>query len=265
MRVSIPLKQFLSALLVLAGVILFSVNCPAQWTKVPKGAIPRTPDGKPNLAAPAPKSSDGHPDLSGIWEPEANKYVRDIAADLKPDDVPYQPWAKALFEQRADGSHSKEDPDANCLPQGVPKINAAPAPWRIVQTPGFIAIIYEAFNLWRQIFTDGRQMAADVNPSWMGYSTGRWDGDTLVVETRGFNGKLWLDQLGRPSTDALHVTERFHRTNFGHMDIRITIDDPKAYTRPWTVTEPVHLLPDTELLEFICNENNRDVAHLPGE
>src|SRR5690348_13326391 len=227
----------------------------AQWTRLPQTGIPHTPDGKPNLSAPAPRLPNGKPDLSGIWEPMENKYVRNIAADLK-QEVPFQPWAKALFDQRIDGSHSKEDPDANCLPQGVPKISAAPAPWKIVQSPGFIVIVYEAFNLWRQIFLDGRTLAADVNPTWMGYSTGKWEGDTLVVDSRGFNGKAWLDQLGRPSTDALHVIERFHRKDYGHMDLQITIDDPKAYTRPWTVTEEVHLLPEAELLEFICNENN---------
>jgi hypothetical protein len=249
----------------LCGLSLMSLPLMAQWTKVPAGAIPRTSDGKPNLSAPAPRTREGKPDLSGIWEPNANKYVRDIAADLKPDTVPYQPWAKAVFDSRIDGSHSKEDPDANCLPQGVPKINAAPAPWKIVQNPELIVVVYEAFNLWRQIFLDGRELQRDVNPTWMGYSTGKWDGDTLVVDSRGFNGKAWLDQLGRPSTDALHVIERFRRKDFGHMDIQITIDDPKAYTKPWTVNQEVHLLPNDELLEFICNENNRDVEHLPGK
>jgi hypothetical protein len=236
----------------------------AQWTRIPQTSVPRLANGQPNLAAPAPRSPSGTPDLSGIWEPNANRYVRNIAADLKPEDVPFQPWAKALYESRVDGAHSREDPDANCLPQGVPKIGAAPAPWKIVQSQGFIVIVHEAFNLWRQIFMDGRQMLADANPTWMGYSTGRWEGDTLVVDTRGFNGKIWLDQLGKPSTDALHVIERFRRKDFGHMDIQITIDDPKAYTKPWNVTQEVHLLPDTELIEFICNENNRDLDHLPG-
>ena len=249
----------------LAVLSLVSTPVWAQWTKIPVSGVPRTADGKPNLSAPAPRLPDGKPDLSGIWEPSENKYLRNMAADLKPEEVPFQPWAKAVFEQRADGSHSKEDPDANCLPQGVPKIDAAPAPWKIVQTPGHVVIIYEAFNLWRQIFLDGRELERDVNPTWMGYSTGRWEGDTLVVDSRGFNGKAWLDQLGRPSTEALHVIERFRRKDFWHMDIQITIDDAKAYTKPWTVTEGVHLLPDTELLEFICNENNRDVEHLPGK
>ena len=236
----------------------------AQWTKIPAASIPRTADGRPNLSAPAPRLPDGRPDLSGVWSPTDNKYLRDIAADLKPEDVPFQPWAKALFDQRADGSHSREDPDANCLPQGVPKVDAVAYPAKIIQTSSSVVIIYEAFNLWRQIFMDGRELTADPNPTWQGYSTGTWDGDTLVVDTKGFNGRAWLDQLGRPSTDALHVIERFRRRDFGHMDIQITIDDVKAYTKPWRVHQEIHLLPDTELLEFICNENNRDLEHLPG-
>ena len=247
-----------------AAVCLLAAPLWGQWTKLPTTGIPRTADGKVNLSAPAPRTREGKPDLSGIWEPNENKYVRNIAADLKPEQVPFQPWAKALYDQRTDGSHSKEDPDANCLPQGVPKIDGAPAPWKIVQMPGSLVIIYEAFTLWRQVFMDGRERTADLNPTWLGYSVGTWEGDTLVVDTRGFNGKAWLDQLGKPSTEALHVIERLHRKDFGHMDLTITIDDPKAYTKAWTVTEPVHLLPDTELLEAVC-ENNQDPAHMVGK
>ena len=236
-----------------------------NWIKVPARDFPRMADGKPNLVAPVPRNPDGKPDLTGPWSSKDNTFLRDIATGLKADDVPFQPWAKALFEQRKDGSHSREDPDANCLPQGVPKANAVAYPWKMLQTPGSIVIVYEAFNLWRQIFLDGREPSPDANPTWQGYSTGRWDGDTLVVDTKGFNGKAWLDQLGRPTTDALHVTERFLRKDFGHMEIRITIDDPKAYTRPWTVTEEVNVVLDTDLMEFICNDNNRDLEHLPGK
>jgi hypothetical protein len=249
----------------IAAALLLSLPLAAQWKNLPSKGVPRGADGKVDLSAPAPRSTDGHPDLSGIWEPNANVYLRDIAIDLKPGAVPFQAWAKALYDQRTDGSHSKEDPDANCLPQGVPKIDAAPAPWKIVQTPGTVVIVYEAFNLWRQVFLDGRELDPNANPTWMGYSTGKWDGDTLVVDSRGFNGKAWLDQLGKPSTEALHVIERFRRKDFGHMNLQITIDDPKAYTKPWTVNQEVHLLTNTELLEFICNENNRDVDHLPGK
>jgi len=248
----------------LAGITVFCAIVHAQWVKVPTANTPLGADGKPNLTATAPRLPDGKPDLSGIWEPISPKYLRDLAADLKPGEVPYQPWAKALVDSRADGSHAREESDANCLPQGIPKIAAAPAPWKIIQSAGTIVILHEAFNLWRQVFLDGRQFAEDLNPSWLGYSIGKWDGDTLVVESKGFNGKTWLDQAGKPTTEALHVTERYRRKNFGTMEIQITIDDPKAYTKPWTVTEEVRLVLNTDLLEFICNENHRDLAHLPG-
>ena len=235
-----------------------------HWTKVPLTGIPLTPDGKPDMFAPVPRTPDGKPDLSGKWSSKDNTFARNLATGLKEEDVPLRPWAKALFDKRKDGSHSREDPDANCLPQGVPKIGALAYPWRLIQTPGSIVIIYEAFTLWRQIFMDARELVPDPNPTWMGYSTAKWDGDTLVIDTRGFNGRLWLDQLGRPSTEALHVIERFHRRDFGHLDIHVIIDDPGAYTRPWSVKQEVALRHDTELMEFICNENNRDLEHLPG-
>jgi hypothetical protein len=231
----------------------------AQWINVPPPAIPRLPDGKPDMSAPAPRLPDGRPDLSGIWNP-VGSYVANIAADLPADAVPFQPWAKALYEERRTGKYWREDPPAQCLPQSVPRIGAAPAPWKIIQTPQVIAILYEAFNLWRQVFLDGRQLALgeDLTPTWMGYSTGRWDGDTLVVDTRGFNGKVWLDQLGKPTTEALHVIERLRRRNFWELEMEITIDDRKAYTRPWTVAQRFRLLPNTELMEFICLENEKD-------
>lgn len=234
-----------------------------QWTRIPQTG-PRTADGKLNLSAPAPRLPDGKPDLSGVWAAPGGRYVQNLAADLKPGEVPYQPWAKALVAARAGGARERENPTANCLPAGVPRINAAPPPWKLIQSDGFIVILYEAANFWRQIFMDGREPVRDPNPSWVGYSVGRWEGDTLVVETTGFNGKSWLDQQGKPTTEALHVTERFHRRDFGHMDIQITIDDPKAYTRPWTVTLPVTLQTGAELFENVC-ENNRDLEHLPGE
>lgn len=250
-----------------AVVFLICASVHAQWDNVPPSKVPRTPDGQPNLSAPAPRLPDRKPDLSGVWRPD-NTFdgkPANFAADLKVD-VPLQPWAKALYDERRSGLHGNEDPSARCLPQGVPRVNAAPGQWKLVQTSDFIVIIYEAFNiLWRQIFLDGRAMADDAPPTWLGYSTGKWDGDTLVVDTKGFNGKVWLDLAGKPSTDALHVIERFHRTDFGHMDIDITIDDAKAYTKPWTVAEHVRLLPDMELMEAICNENNRDLEHLTGD
>jgi hypothetical protein len=242
----------------LAIALLMSAPALAQWANVPPAAVPRTPDGRPNLSAPAPRLPDGKPDLSGIWNPPAG-YIRDLARDLK-GDVPFQPWAKAVYDERASGALWKEEPDANCLPQGVPKVLLAPAPWRIIQTPGIVFFVHEAFNLWWQAFVDGREFVPhpDVTPTWHGYSTAKWDGDTLVVDSRGFNGRVWLDQLGKPSTEALHVTTRFNRRDFGHMQIQITIDDPMAYTRPWGVAVEAALLPNTELMEFICLENEKD-------
>jgi hypothetical protein len=234
------------------------------WLDTPEIDAPRTASGDIDLMGPVPRAADGHPDLSGIWEP-IKTYSRDLADDLvAPSEVPFQPWAKKLVAERADGSQSRDDPPARCLPQGVPRLGGAPAPWKIVQTPGLTVVVYEAFSLWRQIFTDGRRLAGNVNPTWLGYSWGRWDGDTLVVESRGFNGRTWLDQVGKPSTEQLHVTERYRRKDYGHLEIEITIDDPGAYTAPWTVRENATLLTDTELLEFVCNENNRDLNHLPG-
>ena len=251
---------------VIAMLLVASWPTRAQWWEnLPTDTIPRTSDGAVDLSAPAPRTPDGRPDLSGIWELTTRPpYSRNLARDLDPDAVPFQAWARTLAEERADGSHSLEDPPASCLAQGVPRIGGAPAPWKIVQRPDLIVILYEAFTLWRQVFLDGRRLAAAVNPTWLGYSTGTWDGDTLLVDTRGFNGRAWLDQVGKPSTESLHVIERYRRTDLGHMDIEITIDDPGAYTEPWTITQQFRLLPDTELLEFICNENNRDLGHLPG-
>ncbi|HEY7390538.1 MAG TPA: hypothetical protein VH640_18620 [Bryobacteraceae bacterium] len=257
-RAAVPLLSSVA----IAGLVSAPVY--GQWVKVPAEGIPKGVDGKPNLSAPAPRSADGHPDLSGVWESGGPKYILDIAADLRPGDVPFQPWAKALVDQRADGSHSGEDPPANCLPRGVPRINASPPPWRVIQRPDIIGILYESDNAWRQIFLDGRELGKDFLPAYLGYSTGKWDGDILVVDTRGFNGKTWLDQTGKPTSDALHVTERFRRTDFGHMEIQITIDDPKAYTKPWQVKEQVRLVTDGDIFEAAC-ENNRDIEHLRGK
>ncbi len=250
---------------VAAVVLGMAASAHAQWWRNVPDKAPHKAGGEVDLMAPAPHLKDGKPDLSGIWNPDSNRFTRDIAADIGADAVPYQPWAKKVADERATGAHSREDPDANCLPQGVPKISWVPAPWKLVQTPDLIVVVYEAFTLWRQIFMDGRRLGEGANPSWLGYSTGHWDGDTLVVDSRGFNGKIWLDQLGKPTTEKLHVIERFKRTDYGHMTIEATIDDPGAYTKPWTVKTTYHLLPDTELLEFICNENNQDLQHLPAE
>jgi hypothetical protein len=235
----------------------------AQWVVTDKG-IPRLENGEPNLNASAPRRADGKPDLTGIWTQDPPK-AGNIAGGLKPGELSAQPWAQKLFDERKTGELSALDPSANCLPQGVPRINSVPAPFKIFQEPNVVVILYEEFGQFRQIFLDGRQLVKDPNPQWNGYSQGKWDGDTLVVESSGFNGKLWLDQAGHPATQSLHVTERFRRRDLGHMDIAATIDDPGAYTKPWTYVQPVTLLVDTELLEYACNENNGDVPHMKGK
>jgi hypothetical protein len=236
----------------------------AQWLDYPTAGIPRLPDGKANLSAPAPKKANGQPDLSGMWMEPGLKYLINIAADLKPGEVPFQPWAEAEYKQRM-ADRGKNDPNNLCLPSMIPEKIAVTSPWKIVETPGLTMILYESRTIFRQIFTDGRPLPKDPNPDWQGYSIGKWEGDTFVVETNGTNGRGWLDTNGHPVTDKLHVTERYHRKDFGHLEIGITIDDPGAYTKPWTVNQVANYQPDTELLEYICEENNRDVGHFVGK
>jgi hypothetical protein len=256
-------------------VVLLSTFVPlsAQWLHYATPGIPRMPDGKADLLAPAPKTPDGKPDLSGIWEVGEQQslygpyttHFMDLAVDLKPAEAPFQPWAKALSQQRQDNLH-KDDPLARCMSPGVPRINTI-APFKIVQTGRLVIVMYEttANSAFRQIFTDGRPLPKDPQPTWLGYSTGTWEGDVLKVDTIGFNDRGWIDTgIGHPQTEALHVIERFRRSDFGHMEIAITIDDPKAYTNPWTGNLKVHLLPDTELLEMTC-ENSRGIEHMVGK
>jgi len=246
-----------------AMTLLAAVAAPAQWLDYPTPGIPRTPDGKPNLSAPAPKTADGRPILTGLWKPVGG-YVGNIAKDLKPGEVPFQPWAEALYKQRQE-TQSKDDPTGWCVPGGVPRSDLVGYPFKILEAPGMVMILYEAVHSFRQIFTDGRELPKDPNPIWMGYSIGHWEGDTLVVESAGFNDKGWLDNGGHPNTEALRVTERIRRKDFGNAEIRITIDDPKAYTKPWSMTLPLAFVPDSELLEYVCTENNKDVEHLVGK
>ena len=234
----------------------------AQWFGVRTPAIPRLADGKPNLSAPAPRMPDGRVDISGIWQPSTRMFLN--ITDAKSGELPMQPWAAALYKHRRD-TESIDDPTGHCIPGGVPRSDAVPYPFKIVNAGKMLLILYEAVHGYRQIFTDGRQLPQDPNPTWQGYSIGHWEGDDFVAQTSGFNNNGWIDNDGHPATNAERVTERFHRTDVGHMDIVITVDDPKAYTKPWTVTEPFKLLTDTDLLEYVCNENNKDLQHLVGK
>jgi hypothetical protein len=247
-------------LMIAAFIVAASTDAHAQWRARTAG-IPRTADGKPNLSAPAPRTPDGKIDITGLWRPGAG-YVGDIARDLKPQEVPFQPWAEKLYRQRR-ANDSKDDPTANCIVGGVPRSDLVPYPFKILQVPGTMVILYEAVHSYRQIFTDGRPLPKDPNPNWFGYSIGRWEADAFVVETIGFNDNVWLDNNGRPATGSLKVIERFIRKDFGRMDVQITIDDPKTYTRPWSITLPLTLQADDELMEYICNENNRYFDIIP--
>ena len=247
----------------LATLFLLSAPLFAQWLKYPTAGIPRTQDGKPDLSAPAPRTADGKPDITGLWE-ITGQYIVNLASDLKPGAVPFQPWAEELWKKRQE-TESKDDPTGWCVPGGVPRSDAVPYPFKIISTPGMIVILYEAVQSYRQIFVDGRALPKNPNPAWLGYSVGHYEPDALVVDSSGFVEDSWLDNGGRPATEMLHVVERFHRKDFGHMDIEVTIDDPKAYTKPWSVTLPLRLMPDTELLEYICSENNKDLQHLVGK
>jgi hypothetical protein len=244
--------------------IISVLTAAAQWPTVKTPGIPRLANGQPNLTAPTPKTADGKPDLSGIWEPNGIKYLINIAADLKPTDVPFTPEAQSLYKMRVE-TMGKDDPDARCLPSGMPRKDAITSPYKILQSPGLLVFLYESRTTFRQVFLDGRALPKDVQPTWDGYSVGHWEGDTLVVETTGMNGLTWLDSNGHPLSDAMRLTEKFKRPDFGHMEIEITIDDPKNYTRPWTVKENPHLLADTELIEYICNENEKDLKHFAGK
>src|SRR5207248_2651515 len=239
-----------------------SVSLKAQWPAHPTDGVPRTSEGKPDLTAPAPRAADGKPDLSGVWRVRQGSYLVYVTSDLKPEEI--RPWAAQLYQQRADNFRRDTD-GPNCLPPG-PKagISGLAFPMKIVQTPKLVAVLYEYQTIFRQIFTDGRALPEDPNPTWMGYSVGHWEGDTLVVTTAGFNDRTSLDLGGHPHTEALRVTERFRRRDSGHIDLQMTLDDPKAYTRSWTIPIELELVPDGDLIEYVC-ENERDSAHLVGK
>ena len=263
----------------------------AQWLNYPAAGVPRLPNGKVDLAAKAPRTRDGKPDLSGVWETELepaeviarrstdeaanalivpgddprtfSRYFLDILADFKPDDAAMmRPEARRLLQHNIDVR--AESPSVRCVPQSLPRTDLMSyAPFKIVQTPDLITVLYELDNTYRQIHTDGRKLPVDPQPTWGGYSVGRWEGDTLVVDVAGFNDRGWIDGAGHPRSEKLHLQERFHRRDVGHMDLTITIDDPVMYTKPFTVKATERLLPDSDVLETVCNENEKDRAHMP--
>ena len=254
----------------------------AQWAVYRDPTIPRTRDGKPNLSAPAPRLN-GKPDLTGIWQAESapvaeiqqfllpgginglgedlpTKYFFSVFFDSPPGQEPLRPEVRAQLEKRPPGPGG---PPTLCPLPTIPLQGLVPAPFKLVQTPRLMLVLYEADTTFRQIFSDGRALPPDPQPSWLGYSVGKWVGDGFVVETVGLNDKAPLDAFGHPRSEALRLTETFRRRDFGHMDVQLTIDDPKIYTKPVTILIKYRLLPDTELLEGFCNENEKDLIHFP--
>jgi hypothetical protein len=278
--------------LTLSLAAMLAVSLSAQWPHYKRADVPRLPDGKVNLTGPAPKFFDGHPDLSGVWEnpgwregaaasgvitgvggapttrsePARRGPAPLIAAffelgSMVPGGLPYQPWAKELKDKRT-RENAKDNPDAHCLPLGNMQLHLHPEPRKIIQGRNEIVVLYEGNGGVRQIFTDGRALpAGDLQPWWFGYSTGKWEGDTLVVQTSGFRDGGWLDVNGSPLTDAGKMTEKFRRVNYGTLELELTVDDAKAYTKPFTVKFTQRLMPDDELIEFVCQENELSSAH----
>ena len=270
---------------------VFLAGAHAQWLNFPTPGVPRTRDGKPNLAAPAPRALDGKPDLSGVWRHEItplaelkrlyddsidsagkvevpgmeaaanHKYSRNILVDFQPGESPMRPEAVEIMRQRATNSNPKEVCAVGQF--GIPLAGLLAELIKIVQSPRMTVVFYEIDNLHRQIYTDGRALPKEFEfPAFLGYSVGHWDGDVFVVETAGFNGRTRLDLMGHPQSEAMRITERFRRRDFGHMDVEMTFDDPKMYTKPFTIKVPHDLLPDSDIFEMFCNENEKDRAHL---
>ena len=263
----------------LATVFACTAGLLAQWPPVRSASAPRTADGRINMDAPSPRAADGHVDFTGVWDrgllpgevPRPGGFLasgpsqafRDLKAAVP--DLPMLPWAAALKASRF-AENSKDHPDAHCLPIHPIQMHMHPQPRRIVQTRDVLLLIYEANDGRREIFLDGRPLpAGDVQPFWFGYSVGRWDGDTLIVESLGFKDQSWLDEYGTPGSDQLKIVERFRRPNFGTLVVDITVTDPKTFSRPFSFTLQQRLMPETDLIEFVCAENNRPAAHLVGK
>ncbi len=236
---------------------------------------PRTPDGKVNLTGPVPRLN-GKPDLSGIWQVQAeprgpglyglgespnSKYFRDILSDFKPNEAPLTPLGMEILRKNAQVNASGGAPGLNCLPDGVPHGDLLPEPFKIIQTPREVIMLYEVETTFRQIFTDGRKFPEDPSPTWNGYSVGHWEGDTLVVDSMGFNNLSWLDARGHGHSEDMRVQERFHRRDYGHLELGITITDPKVFTQPISFNVVEGLLPDTDVFEHYCLENEKDAGH----
>ena len=261
----------------LAIVVSGGASVRTQWLNSPMAGAPRLPNGKINMTGPVPRL-DGKPDLSGVWQVQAeprapgglfglgespnSRYFRNILSDFPPNDPPLTPFGAELMRMHTEPGAF--NPTLNCLPDGVPHGDLLPEPFKIIHSRGVIVMLYEVETTFRQIFLDGRKLPSDPSPSWQGYSVGRWDGDTLVIDTAGFNDRGWLDARGTGHSEEMHVEERFRRRDYGHLDLTITLTDPKTFTRPITFSVVEELMPDTDLFEHYCLENEKDDPHFPG-
>jgi hypothetical protein len=265
-------------------IVAMAIGMPAvvlgQWVRYPTADVPKAADGTPDLTAPAPRLADGKPDFSGLWRPfnpnrcrpatgqfvecglelGASPLARNLGANL-PGGLPYQPWAATLVKARS-ADDSRDDPHVRCLPDNPPRTWTLPHLTKAIHTPKLLAFLYEVNAMYRQVLIDGRPLPEDPTPAWNGYSVGRWDGDTLVVETAGFRDDLWLDMSGSPMSDAARMTERIRRPNFGTLEIEVTVDDKKVYTRPWTVSLIQSLAVDMELIDEFCLENEKSYQRM---
>jgi hypothetical protein len=255
----------------LAACLILLGSASAQWITIKLPRTPRTADGKPDLKGPVPRAADGKPDLSGIWRRVApSRRTNDTdnfdLLDWMPAGatIRMKPEAAALYQHRRDVLLGAGRPSQQCLPHSIPDAMLPPVVFKIIQNQDLTLILFEEFNHFRQIFTDGRTLPVDPQPAWFGYSIGRWEGDRLMVTTAGFNDKSWLDDTGHPHSEALRTTERFRRIDFGHMEMQLTVEDAETYLEPFTLTVPFDLQPDTELIEHIC-ENERDSAEIPAK
>ncbi|HET9832210.1 MAG TPA: hypothetical protein VFP91_10890 [Vicinamibacterales bacterium] len=271
-----------STLLVVAATVLLfeSPTVFGQWLKYPTAGVPRTADGKPNLAAPTPRTPDGKPDFSGIWltadtmcgraqDPESLVCGPELPMGIKginfglglPGGLPYQPWLAALVKKRT-AENSKDDPHVRCLPDTFLRAYSLPHLLKFVQTAGLLVMLDEMNASYRQVFTDGRPLPIDPTPSWQGYSSAKWDGDTLVVNSNGFRDDLWIDWNGSVITSNAKVEERIRRPDYGHLEVAVTVDDPSAYTKPWSATLHQRIALNTELVDEICLENEKSMQRM---
>jgi len=269
-----------AVMLVACGVTCLPTPVLAQWLKYPTAGAPRTADGRVDLAAPAPRMPDGTPDFSGIWitgnplcaqpvDPDAHTCGSELPMAREgvnlgvglPGGLPYQPWLAALVKERT-ANNAKDDPHVRCLPDTFLRAYGLPHLLKFVQTPGLLVVLNEMNAGYRQVFLDGRSLPEDPQPSWQGYSSASWSGDTLVVDTIGFVDDLWIDWNGSVLTEAATVQERIRRPDFGHLEIEVTVDDSTAYTRPWSVTLRQRFAADTELVDEVCLENEQSYRRM---